>query len=334
MDRALGMRDKVIGMLVVLAVAALVVWVASKSREHPAERPAAIDAQAASEPVDAGAIEDAAIVDVTGEDATLDESPACAAMRAASAKQVDEAKDAGFCLSWYGELECKTEKNGATWGVRIDDVTDLEPDAAACPTGWLERVVHVAPDGSEQSMIPPGPGGVRNGHRYNVYKNAPVGIVSFFDWDGDGDDEVVVQRWNNVFVWTFKKGRIVQYAPAAGLTVDEVKDVDGDGRPDLLVRPFGDAPPTSIELLAHALPDGAFTVRDALAVQRAQTACPKDEPVSRDVDDENLANAIACALLWGHDASSLRKDLCMGDAGPCPPWVRQMLWTKPLLTLR
>lgn len=117
-------------------------------------------------------------------------------------------------------------------------------------------------------------------------------------------------------------------------TLAELKDVDSDGRPDFLIRPFGDAPST-LELVAHALPDGGFTVRDALAVQAAQRACPHDTSPTRSEDDEHLANDIACALLWRHDAAALRKELCGGDAGPCPMmWVKQMLWTKPPMTLR
>ncbi|HEY1957470.1 MAG TPA: VCBS repeat-containing protein [Polyangiaceae bacterium] len=329
------MRDKFIGMVLVVAVAAIVWYVAAKRREHPESAAEPADAVASVEPQDAASAEPTAIVDAGAAepDATLAESPTCAAMRAASQKYVAVAEDAGLCLDGYGELECRTSKNGATWAIRIDDVTDLEADASACATGWLERVVHVAPDGSEQTLIAPGPGGFRNGHRYNVFKFAAFSIAEVFDFDGDGEDEAVVTRWSSTFLYTFKHGRIVPYPPAAAFTIDEVKDVDGDGRPDLIVRPFGDAP-TTVRLLAHALPDGAFTVRDALAVQHAQTACPRDPPLTRDEDDEHLANDVACALLWRHDAASIRTALCSGDAGPCPAWMKPMLWTKPPLTLR
>jgi len=39
----------------------------------------------------------------------------------------------------------------------------------------------VAADGTEQTVIPPGPGGTRHGHQYNVYKAAPVEAIAFFD---------------------------------------------------------------------------------------------------------------------------------------------------------
>ena len=335
-------RDKLVGLVIVVAVAGLIAYVGGKLR---APRAPAVDAATevhaigdaatvtdGAAPTDASVAEDA---DDAEDDATLAMSAACRALAAATRAKYDAARDAGYCIdSSVDDLACKTSSNGATWGLRADDVTDLEVDAAACPTGWLVRVVHVAADGTEQTLVPPGPGGVRNGHRYNVYRAAPVEIDEFFDFDGDGEDEIVVSRWTSTFLYAFKRGRIVPYPPAAGLDIGAVKDVDGDGRPDLLVRPFGDDPPTTVELLAHALPDGTFTFHDALAVKHAQALCPSDAPVTRNATDEELANGIACARLWGHDASALGKALCEGDAGKCPPWVRPMLWTKPPLSLR
>jgi hypothetical protein len=336
------MRDKLIGLAVVAVVALLIWYVAKLRRRHEPSHATPSATHAVTRragPADAGpadldaAIDDAALLDAA--DATLATSAACLAMQRASQAKIDEAKDAGYCINLSSdEAECKTSRNGASWGIRIDDVTDLEPDAASCPTGWLERVVHVAADGSEKTIVPPGPGGVRNGHRYNVYKGAPLYVVAFFDWDGDGEDEAVIGRWTSVFAWTFKHGRIVPYAPAARLTIAEVKDVDGDGRPDLLVKPFGEAPPTTLELVAHSLPDGTFTLHDALAVQHAQSDCPTDAPVARSDREDLFANDVACALLWRHDRAALRKELCAGDAGPCPAWLKGMLATPSPLSLR
>ena len=339
------MRDKLIGLAFVAVVAGLIWFIGSRMREHHvapaladgAPAPVAVaDAEAdtsASAELDAGAL-------ANGEaEATPDASAACLAMRAASQRKIDDATDAGWCVDEStDELGCATSPNGATWGLRIDDVTDIEPDAAGCPTGWLVRVVHDTADGGEQTVVPPGPGGVRNGHPYNVYKSAPVYVVTFFDFDGDGEDEAVIGRWTDIFVWTFKHGKIARYAPTSGFTIDEVKDIDNDGRPDLLIRPFGDAP-TTLQLYAHSLPDGAFTIRDAVAVQHAQSACPTDAPVPLPVDgggvaDDVLANDIACSLLWGHDPKALSKDLCTGNAAPCAAWVKRMLATKPPLSLR
>jgi hypothetical protein len=336
------MRSKLIGLAFAAVVAALVWYVGVKVRQgrevHPTHSVAASATQDGGVDTGVSTDLDASIADASDDaDAEVEQSglsAACLAMQTASQPRLDEAKDAGWCLDLsLADLGCKTSKNGATWGIRIDDVTDLEPDAASCPTGWLERVVHVAADGSEQATIPPGPGGVRNGHRYNVYKGAPLYVVTFFDWDGDGEDEAVIGRWTSIFVWTFKHGHIVPYAPASAFTVDDVKDDDGDGRPDLLVRPFGDAP-TSMQLLAHALPDGTFTLHDAVAVKHAQTVCPTDAPVATGVREDILANDIACALLWGHDPKALRSDVCAADAEPCPAWVKRMLVTKPPLSLR
>ena len=62
--------------------------------------------------------------------------------------------------------------------------------------------------------------------------------------------------------------------------------------------------------------------------------CPTDAPIALGASEEVLANDIACALIWGHDPSALRKELCEHDAATCFPWVKPMLATKPPLTLR
>jgi hypothetical protein len=336
------MRDKLIGLAVVVVVAGLIVYFAKMRASH-VEPPSADGAAVATSTraigdaeADAGATDAsiAAIVDAAAEDATL-QSAACRALAEASKQKYEVARAAGWCInSSVDELGCETSSNGATWGLRVDDVTDLEEDAAACPTGWLVRVVHVAADGGQQALVPPGPGGVRNGHPYNVYKSAPVYVVKFFDWDGDGEDEAVIGRWSSIFVYAFKKGHIVTYAPASRLTVSGVDDFDGDGRPDLLIRPFGDAPPTRLELVAHSLADGTFTLHDVVAVKRAQSLCPTDTPVALGVAEEVLADDVACALIWGQDPKALRKQLCDSDAGPCASWVKGMLATKPPLSLK
>ncbi len=217
------MRDKLIGLSVVVLVAGLI-WYVAKLRAAHVE-PHTTDGAVVMPPPIPNVIEDAAsdapMLDATvddGEsaDATDEASAACRALAEASQRRYEQAQDAGYCMNLFlEELKCKTSSKGATWGLRVDDVTDLEVDAAACPTGWLVRVVHVAADGSEEAIVPPGPGGVRNGHSYNVYKGAPVYVVTFFDWDGDGEDEVVIGRWTSIFVYTFKHGHIVSYAPAS-----------------------------------------------------------------------------------------------------------------------
>ena len=336
------MRDKLIGLALVALVAGLIWYVGKRMREpHAVPAPPdgaampAVTSHDAETEASAPAELDAGIAPTSEAEPDLDASATCLAMRTASQAKIDIASDAGWCVDQSThELGCTTSPNGATWGIRIDDVTDLEPDASACPTGWLVRVVHDTADGGEQVLVPPGPGGVRNGHPYNVFKLAPVYVVAFFDFDGDGEDEAVIGRWTSIFVYTFKRGRIAPYAPASGFTIDEVKDIDGDGRPDLLLRPFGDAP-TTLQLYAHSLPDGAFTVHAAVAVQHAPAVCPRDAPVPLGgVSDEVLANDLACSLLWGHDPKALSKELCSGEAGPCPGWVKPMLATKPPLSLR
>jgi hypothetical protein len=187
--------------------------------------------------------------------------------------------------------------------------------------------------------------------------------VTFFDWDGDGDDEVLVRSLRGsadhpdeqrATIWTARAldggaARLVPYEPAAAFTIVGVRDVDGDGRPDLLVSFFGagqDASPTAHTFLAHSLADGTFSLRDVAAVTWAQKACPNDPKLdlstkAPDDFDTTLADDIACALVWGHDTKELAAELgkacrapAFADAGGCPAWARRMVQTKPPLSLR
>lgn len=139
--------------------------------------------------------------------------------------------------------------------------------------------------------------------------DATTGVPSFqsavgrapellFDYDADGTPEVGVyeSNWHHTLppevvlrVWTVKQGRILPYAPAENLSAVGVKDVDNDGRPDLLLdsrRAFfgadgcsypGDpacAPETHSSLqpdgVAHSLSNGRFSTNDAVALKAAR----------------------------------------------------------------
>jgi len=116
-----------------------------------------------------------------------------------------------------------------------------------------------------------------------------------FDYDADGLPEVGVylHTWHHVMpphvvlrVWTVKQGKIVPYAPADGLPAVGATDLDGDGRPDLLLDskgefttpegcvdtpevncPFESHSSLNPDSAAHALPNGTFSTKDAVAKQ-------------------------------------------------------------------
>ena len=158
-------------------------------------------------------------------------------------------------------------------------------------------------------------------------------VVKTFDWDGDGDDEVVLaveseghemgDRQARVF--TFKGGRVVPYAPAESADVTEVRDVDGDGRPDLFTTgPYLDTDgnlPTGFRtvhlaaglFLAHALSDGSFSYSDAVAAAHARRWCPAtpvldfhpDADFLEEAHRQTVVRAVLCARLRGRSATDV-----------------------------
>ncbi len=119
-----------------------------------------------------------------------------------------------------------------------------------------------------------------------------------FDYDADGVPEVGVFQtsWHHTMppqvvlgVWTVEQGRVVPYGPADGLSAVGVADVDNDGRPDLLLDsrreflgPGGCSYSGDLSCMAeshsslqpdgvaHALPNGSFSTKDAIARRAAR----------------------------------------------------------------
>jgi hypothetical protein len=276
-------------------------------------------------------------------------SGACRTMNAQSKKKLDDAKAARACTPTFDEssLACKTSSNGATWGLRVDDVIDLGSGSAGeCATGWLVRLVHLDVNGAETAVVP-GLAKTKLAHTYDVDAITRLSDVAFFDWDGDGEDEVFVRGARpgeeRSVVWTFKNNAIAPYAPAAPFKIASVRDVDGDGRPDAIVELFGtgiDAPPTTHEFIAHSLADGTFTLHDATAVAWAEKQCPSDPKLDVSTKspsdfDASVADALVCELLWGADPKKLEGAVAAAcKSAPCPTWAVSMMHAKPGLSLR
>jgi hypothetical protein len=201
-------------------------------------------------------------------------------------------------------------------------------------------------------------------------------VADTYDFDGDGlaelfvaweysagvTDDFVVTR-NLV---TFKQGVIAPYAPADGLPVVGFVDSDGDGRQDLaLVYELGKARgcdwqsdgyvPLRLELIAHSLSGGGFSLTDAVArsafarryhcpgppgravVLTPATKPPQDPPA---IDQDNLL----CARITGTPKDVIARELeetCRPHSadtrkcrGPCRylPSVQQYVAFEPPVT--
>jgi len=152
------------------------------------------------------------------------------------------------------------------------------------------------------------------------------------DSDGDGEPELVLLRGAAVHeaaderhgeVLTFHNGAVTPYAPA------EARDVDGDGRVDLVTRtPYradGDDSPSDFTylmegpaLVAHALPGGGFSRDDEAAQRFAREQCPRRVagvfPATIAGDSGGLA--VACARRWGAPAATVARVVRARCASP------------------
>ncbi|CAN5658200.1 hypothetical protein BH09MYX1_BH09MYX1_03450 [soil metagenome] len=174
----------------------------------------------------------------------------------------------------------------------------------------------------------------------------------FFDFDGDGDEEVIVFCGANEEggdpelheMWTFKNGAVAGYAPATGLAFDGTTQLDADHRPDLTSRgPYakilaesetGDSYPIAPHLFVlQSLVNGTFDIRSPAALDYAKTQCGVESTIDwpSAAFDDGLAMAIVCARLHGaseddlHAASAKR---CHA-VDRCPAWVSALIDTPP-----
>jgi hypothetical protein len=140
------------------------------------------------------------------------------------------------------------------------------------------RVFHLTPNGA-QAEAPPAPFDANEVHSFAIEH-------LLFDYDGDGEPELLLHVQTSEHsesgiadeqVWTQHGGGVKRYPPAAAIAATFERDVDGDGRPDLLYtgeprgRVEGQSSPThttipeGLLLAAHSLPDGTFSTSDAAA---------------------------------------------------------------------
>lgn len=223
------------------------------------------------------------------------------------------------------------------WAIEIEAATPAPCKGSSCARlRW--RPVFVAPSGeaargpSETDLV--GSRGLR------------LLAVEAHDWSGDGQPELLLRRARTALgcgreadasdergdVWIFSNNQVTLYEPArrvGGATGPRgARDVDGDGRPDLLVEgPFravvelpcgvegAAAALAGPELVAHALPGGAFSLDDEVARAALRRACPAaPSPVVLPSPKAafvlgTAARNVACARAWGADPERLRSEL-------------------------
>jgi hypothetical protein len=207
-----------------------------------------------------------------------------------------------------------------TWGWRIASLAVVRNGDTDfyCATTFQLELLRQAPDAGPTLLAP-------EEAKYDWATQVDRRTLTVLaDYDGDGLDEVLAVHESHhhegspkseARVLTFKKGAIVPYAPARGIVIDGVEDIDGDGRPDLLTRgpyakasradAFGNAWPIApIVFAAHARADGTFATADDAARARAHKSCPA-RPILPLLGDDSDALKIVCSRLWGVPTSAL-----------------------------
>ena len=257
---------------------------------------------------------------------------------------------------------CVVHGNQA-WGVVLEAVdiewadryVDMKSSVGACPWRGHLAIVHMGDAEAQDGVWRPWP-------PVDVTESIRLGVRSPFDFDGDGSDEIAVElvvhdgnvryAWNGLV--TAKGGELALYAPAERwrvapnartCTVDlaackdpvrelELRDVDHDGRPDLVLRRFMGRetddifdryfrgfdvdPLDGLAFLAHSNRAGDFATDDNAAHAFARAACPSpprtlDAWRDRQLDVRATARNAICARAWGMAQADLDKAI----AGAC-----------------
>lgn len=244
---------------------------------------------------------------------------ALASHRAVRARQHDDA-------AWNEALDsfgkCLPTSRGA-WVVALDSLTPSDPDAGDVHLDGVWSVQRVDASGAAVRA--------RRETSWTDYNMLHVEHASTFDYDGDGEAEIVLYTNESAHesadsphgeVLTFRDGAVVAYAPAAGVEPTEARDVDQDGRPDLLtVKPYdgeGDDSPSGFtynmsgpQLVAHSIAGGQFSRDDDVAKRFARAACPQRvaNVFGATASQENAAAAVVCARIWGVPAATVAREI-------------------------
>jgi hypothetical protein len=229
---------------------------------------------------------------------------------------------------------CRVDGSGAIWATRIEQ---RELDGGSYRGTW--ELVRLDPGGALAKSRP----APFDGLHFNAHVvNAPIVDLVFHDFDADGRLEAVAlngEAINNgsveqrVTIWTTRpKEPLTAYRPAAHFIAFAAADVDRDGRPDLAINPYAS---TSREpnipiamyprhssldwgLLAHAQPDGSFSLTSDTAKAVARRKCPAAPKELLPADSAFWAPSLHCARIWGRKPAELTAAIRAACSGPDP----------------
>lgn len=265
---------------------------------------------------------------------------------------------------------------GGTWAIVLTSLTAKTDVGNGVGAAGTFELFHTDEGGLLTTVAPPPPQHLQTNYldisgEGSLSLNEPI----LFDFDGDGSDEFIVygsggyhegESFSFGTIWSFRGGAIVPYAPSANIAFTDVKDVTGDGRPDLLYPGAFDSVVESPcsgfgyrmlgpTFVAHAKADGTFSLDDEAAKDAARKACPSRPAklVVRRTDDKDLGDEegiftnVACARVWGVSSAALKSTLvrecqssklrveCGDKPGTCPQQTELLSWAsrKPPLQL-
>lgn len=251
-----------------------------------------------------------AVVDAAPDARPAEVRDVCAAVLARSAQVLAAIPSTN---AWREQLQtfgrCVRTTRGA-WAIVLDELRPIADAEGAYEGTWA--IVHVDDAGREVRAT--------RGGTWRDYMNAELQSMALFDYDGDGEQELLWSVHTNVNegpdlhasgVTTFARGAIAAFANTAEVSPTAFADVDSDGRPDLVgSAPYvgeGDDSPSGFSynmngpsLLWRSLPNGAFARDDAAAQQYARRACPaRVNTVFARTGEIEASTAVVCARLWG-----------------------------------
>ena len=236
------------------------------------------------------------------------------------------------------KYDCITGKGG-TWALLKQVAMCAQPTAGCCKKET--RTVSESGNGAEKEEITTykivAPVKSRNVIAY-VPNTGPI-ISKFvkwpddidsvipslvYDFDNDGFEEGVwtgsfynegeTTRWIRIF--TVAGQEVREYSINVPGNLEEVKDMTGDGIPDLLMHTwvldeecdsgFGDETRT-VTFLAEGDGKGAFSLTTPAAVQHLKQQCPKKPNIFKTAVD------VACGKIWGMSRKQLRDAIKAGN---------------------
>jgi hypothetical protein len=274
-------------------------------------------------------------------------------------KALDRVADGGVELTTLRRAftqRCIPDATGGRAWALVAERVRVETTAAG--RGWWARyaLVRLGPDNGRFGTWPAAPSedeDAVSATPFNLWEqpgdsDVSIGSMTVFDYDRDGSPEVALAlrahnhegpTFEQAHVWTFTEGGVFLYERTLGARLHGVRDVDNDGRPDLLTHgPYDDASvscgsdfPTQVtgpELALHSLPDGSFSGVDPAARAFARAACPARparllaRSAEGGVDNDATARNVACARIWGAPeaevAAAVRRECPTPDAeAPC-----------------